>query len=247
MIAIHDFLPEPGKKQLIQTALTWECPACNLENTLVVEVNSRYMEMFSYPFIPMGKELNVHCSICGYQSKLASLPDNLKELCTRILKHTKTPIQHYKALIYLTVSIGVFLLWIYYKEPGFVELLNNPKAGDLYITKTGISLKGYAMVTAVEQDLVYLTFHKEKPESLLNQLRTFKVIEIADVFTPYSKEQLYQLYKNGFILDVERSDLPDGIRMYPKEITDYENEAKDVAPRKASKGTKVAKAAPAAR
>ena len=247
MLAIQDFLPEPGEEQLIQTTLTWACPACNLENTLVVEVHSRYMEMFSYPFIPMGKKLNVHCSICGYQSKLETLPDNLKELCTRILKHTKTPIQHFKALIYLTVIVSLFFLWVYYKEPGFVELLKNPKAGDLYITNTGISLKGYAMVTAVEQNFVYLTFHKEKPESLFNELRNNKVLEIADVFIPYSKEQLYQLYKDGFILDVERSELPNGVRMYQKEKKDYKNEVKDVSPRRASDGTKSAKAAPAER
>ncbi len=247
MLAIQDFLPELSKEQLKETKLLWECPSCNLENTLVVEVHSRYVEMFSYPFIPMGKELNVHCTNCSYQSNLKTLPDNLKELCTRILNSTKRPIHHYKALIYITVFVSLFFLWIYYKEPGFVELLKNPKAGDLYVTNTSISIKGYAMVTAVEQDFVYLTFHKEKPVSLLNELRTFKVIEIADVFTPYSKEQLYQLYKDGFILDVERNDLPDGIRIYQKKITDYENEAKDVAPRKASKGTKVGKAAPSAR
>lgn len=247
MLAIQDFLPELGKEQLILTRLVWACPFCNLENTLVAEVQSRYVEMFNYPFLPMGKEINVHCSNCGYQSNLKTLPDNLKELCTRILNSTTTPIQHYKALIYLTVFVSLFFLWRYFQEPGFVELLKNPKAGDLYVTTTGISLKGYAMVTAVDQNFVYLTFHKDRPDSLFNKLRTNKVLEIADVFTPYSKEQIYQLYKNGFILDVERSDLPDGVRMYPKEITDYESEVKDVSPRKASDGTQVKKAAPAVR
>jgi hypothetical protein len=244
MLTIQDLLPEPGKEQLIQTTLTWACPSCNLENTLVVEVHLRYLEIFSYPFFPMGKELSVHCSICGYQSNLKTLPDNLKELCARILNHTKTPILHYRALIYLSVFVSVFLLWLYHKEPGFVEQLKNPKVGDLYVTNMGISLKGYAMVTAVEQDIVYLTFHKEKPESLINELRTKKVLEVADVFTGYSKENLYQLFKDGFILDVERSDLPNGVRMYQKEITDYNNDVKDLSPRRSPDVTKATQAAP---
>jgi hypothetical protein len=245
MLAIQDFLPELSKEQLKETKLLWECPSCNCENTLVVEVQTRYVEMFGYPFIPVRKELNVKCSNCGYQSSLETLPDNLKQLCISILKSSKIPIHQYKVLIYLTAILSLFFLWIYFQEPGFVDLLKNPKTGDIYLTNSGISLKGYAMVSAVEQGFVYLTFHKEKPEYLINELRTYKVIEIADVVTPYSKEQLYQLYKDGFILDVERRDLPDGVRMYQKKIPDYKNEAKDVAPRKASDGKKVNKAVPA--
>ena len=80
MLAIQDFLPELGKEQLILTRLVWACPFCNLENTLVAEVQSRYVEMFNYPFLPMGKEINVHCSNCGYQSNLKTLPDNFKRI-----------------------------------------------------------------------------------------------------------------------------------------------------------------------
>ena len=245
MLNIKDLLPEPGKEQLVQTALIWACPSCKLENSLVVKVQSRYIEIFNYPFLPLGKELNVHCTSCGYQSHLNTLPDDLKELCTRILKNTTTPIQHYQALIYLIMFVSVFFIWRYFQEPGFVELLKDPKAGDLYIISTGLTLTGYAMVMSVELDFVYLAFFKDKPNSLLNILRTNKVLEIANVFTPYRKEQIYQLFKDGTIMDVERSDLPDGVWMYPKKIEEYQKDVKAVSPGKISQETRRKKAAPA--
>src|SRR5574338_704833 len=115
MSTIKDLLPEPGKEQLVQTTLVWPCPSCKLENTLIVEVQSRYIEIFNYPFIPLGKELNVNCTNCGYQSGLKTLPDDLKELCTRILRSTKRPIQHFQALIYLIMFVSAFFVWRYFK------------------------------------------------------------------------------------------------------------------------------------
>lgn len=140
-----------------------------------------------------------------------------------------------------------FFIWQYFKEPAFVELLNDPKAGDIYVTSAGLSLTGYAMVVSVELDIVYLAFFKDKPDSLLKVLRTIKVLEIESVLTPYRKEQIYQLYKNGIIVDVERSDLPYGVKMYPKKLEEYPKEVKAVSPSKIPEATNKKRAAPAAR
>lgn len=248
MFAIKDLLPEPGKERLKEVVLIWGCPACGLENTLVAEVHAKYVEAFSYPLIPLGKELSVHCSSCGYQSALETLPDDLKAVCTRILKSSKTPIHHYKAFTYIIVIVCFFLIFQYMKEPGFVKYLEDPKTGDLYKTSAGLSIKSYALVSAVDEYYVYLTFHIVRPDTILKELQTKKVIEIASNFIPYSKEQIYQLYKDGVIIDVERSNLPPGVQMYPKKTTNKNVEAVPPKRTSASEGVnKVNKAAPAPR
>lgn len=246
MFAIKDLLPEPGKEQLKEIELVWGCPACNLENTLVAKVQAKYVQAFAYPLIPLGKELSVHCSSCGFQSGLEALPEDLKEMCRRILRSSKAPMHHYKVLTYSIVLVCFFLIFQHLKEPGFVKYLEDPKTGDLYITSTGLSITGYAMVSAVDKNYIYLTYHRVRPDTILKELKTKQVLELASKFTPYSKEEIYQLYKDGIILDVERSDLPPGVQMYSKKIINKEVEA--VPPRRTSAAAGVNKgnkAAPA--
>lgn len=233
MLRFKDFLPKLDGEKLKSTKLIWECPACSSENSLIAEVEARYLKIFNLPFIPGVKKLNVHCSTCNYQSNLNTLPESLKQVCLGILNNSKTPFRHYQSLIYSGLLISVLIYWNYMLEPDFNDYFNDPKTGDIYLMSAGNNVTSYAMVTAVEQHFVYLTTFKERPDSIYNLARINQSVQIKAMFTPYSREQLLNLYNAGAILDVIRSDLPDGVKMYEKRVTHYKD--KPVPSSKASK------------
>lgn len=247
MLWIKDFLPKLGGEKLKSTKLIWECPTCSSENTLVAEVEAYYLKIFNVPFIPRGKKINVHCSICYYQADQENLPENLKRVCSGILKNARTPFRHYQLLIYLGLILSILSYWTYSAAPGIDDYLKDPKIGDIYLMSAGNSLTSYAMVTAVEQHLVYLATFKERPDSIYYLASINNSVQIRGVFTPYSREQLYNIYEAGTIQDVIRSDLPEGVKMYEKRVTYYIDEPRS-APRARipnNKATKIKRALPA--
>lgn len=248
MLKIKDFLPKLGGEKLKSTKLIWECPTCSSENTLVAEVEAFYLKIFNVPFIPREKKINVHCSICYYQADQENLPENLKQVCSGILKNSRTPFRHYHLLIYLGLIISILLYWAYNVEPGLGDYLKDPKIGDIYLMSSDSSLTYFAMVTAVEQHFVYLASFKERPDSIYYLARINNSVQIKAVFTPYSREQLFNIYQAGVIHDVIRSDLPEGVKMYEKSLTYYKVEPKPLPSRKIpddNRTTKIKKALPA--
>lgn len=224
MLVIKDFLPKLGGEKLRSTNLIWECPACSSENTLVAEVEARCIKIFNLPLVPLGKNLNVICSNCSYQSTLDDLPEDLKKVCSGIYKSSKTPLRYYYLLIIVVILVSILSYWKYVLTPDFKEYFSKPKVGDIYLMNTGADKTGYAMVTGVEQRFVNLATFKERPDSIYNIAHIDNSVQIRAVFTTYNREQLNNLYEAGIILDVERSDLPEGVKMYQMIVKDQEDE-----------------------
>ena len=198
-----------GKKAKLKRAwqLNHKCPHCSQENTINLGVATSYFHIFWIPFFPVGRKGFVTCTHCGYSGDVKETTMDIDNTYEAVKKEVKFPITYYSGLVLLAIFIGFVVFSIDDVEAKKTDHVENPKVGDVYITKSKGDKEYHAFkVVDVGKDTVYVHFNKYMSESALKMSFIDSDTSYLALPIPYAKTDLLEQFKSGEIYSIHRNE-----------------------------------------
>ena len=179
------------------------CPYCQKDNSLIVEVYLNYWAYKSFSIIPIGKIFKISCNNCFNNISINTLDDNAKRSLSLLKKDVKTPLWSYMWLFILIILVFCSVLFIQYNKNRKAEWINNPMKGDVYEIREAKNTYTLFKVVDVKRDTLYM---------IVNDFTTDKISGIDDLFTKpygrdtvlYSKDDILRFMEDGHLFEIHR-------------------------------------------
>ena len=181
------------------------CPECQTDTSMDYIVFGRYAHLYWIPFFPIGKTEIGICKTCSTDFEVKNFREPIKKKFDREKENgrARTPIWFFSGLILVAslISFGVYSS----NESDQLEkaYIENPKAGDVYLTTADAGFYSTYKVSQVRKDSLYV---------FANDLQTDKQSSIYKIDTPehykevyaFSRKDLEKMYQNGEIFEINR-------------------------------------------
>lgn len=224
-----------GKKKLSTEAIGSNCPSCNSDEMMMVDIYARYFALLWIPVFPLGKEAKITCPKCGHKPELSTLPTSFFLETEQMKNILSSPGYLFtgSVLILLAVVFFAFRMISGISNPETDTLesyLNSPEEGDVYEIKTDNGNYSLLKVVEITDDSLYVQFHPGETEdkSEIKKLRTSRSFS-REIFS-FSREQIIINYESGLILNIER--VQNEEEDLPVSGDDTPNKSKNVTPAK---------------
>ncbi|MGB0862060.1 MAG: hypothetical protein ACPG19_13970 [Saprospiraceae bacterium] len=202
-----------GEKKLVTENLpTLQCPNCHDIGEVYAIAYCKYLHLVFIPTFSIGKRSKFVCETCQSKVKKKFISAQQQEIAQHLKKSVKIPFTHF-----IGASIFAILLIIIFSIPSKPAIdplvkLQTPKLGDIYsvyISEEDDLFSTWKTVN-IDEDSIYIFKNKVKIEGEWSFILG-KDKESAQMFIPdtiaYTKEEILQMYEEGFITDVDRATL----------------------------------------
>lgn len=107
------------------------CPICHRMGEQHLTFTQRIF-VFGFPVFAMAKDATVHCDACSADYPVSMAPSYVSARYAELAPGIKTPVWAYSLLIIMGVLITFALIKAPFDQNKMGELINAPKAGDVY-------------------------------------------------------------------------------------------------------------------
>ena len=191
-------------KELGQTLVPGNCPACGTENSVALHIVQKYIHFVFLPVVPIGRSAVTHCEHCQQTLTGKQLSPSAKEVFKAALAEFKTPVWMFSglAIILLLIPLAFWQSGRHNKE--VLARLNAPKEGDLYEIQLGTRSYSFYKVMRVSGDSIYVGLYNYETDKRrgLGSILDKKDGEFGEDLIGYSHADVLAMREDGMILDV---------------------------------------------
>lgn len=184
-----------------------KCGNCGKSGGVDIHFYSRHFHLFWIPVFPYKKEAVSHCSNCEHTRQEHQFDDMLKQRYQESKGEFKAPLWKWIGLVLIAVFIGSIIVSIQNDNKRYTSLLNDPKAGDIYLYKLGDKEYTHYKVAAVTKDSVeiFLSIYQFKGQGYKIE-EDFSEKDFFDTTATYilSRKDLINKFDSGKIEKVIR-------------------------------------------
>jgi hypothetical protein len=192
-----------GEKELLSKPINICCQNCKSENTSKIKVAVNYFDLFWIPIFPLNKKVRIICSACNFQNDLASLPEEFKDKADKLKNSIKNP-KWLFAGTFLIILAAMFFTFQGIRKAGIEEMINAPKAGDIYEIITVNNYYSLLAIVKVSGDSIFVCFHNYEYGNKAGLTELHKTKDFDRQAYLYFKDELIYNFRDGLILNVIR-------------------------------------------
>ena len=182
------------------------CSRCDSIGRLVYQVHSRYLHVFWIPLFSAEKYGSTYCEKCRALRIEEDVPDKLYADLEEFVKETKAPPWQYTGIALAIMAIIIVPNFIKIKKNEVIQMLSEPRVGDIYEFKTQNNTFSTLQVIEIDEDSIWVAPNRYSTRSIENLHR----IKIEHYHYPELKrgicrENLIEKYHEGEILKITRN------------------------------------------
>lgn len=191
--------------QLSSGRIKGQCPNCESEDSLRMEIYQRYAHIFWIPFFPFQKLAYTECKNCRHVMEKENFTPAIREKYDTENAKTKTPIWMFSFLMIIACFCIYMFVEAYRTKAQNKAFIEAPQIGDIYDLHTE-STYTIIKVNNIVGDSIYFSpnEYETSKESGLGQIRAKGSSAFTDDTYSTTKEKVKELYEDGTIINVHR-------------------------------------------